>query len=118
MISPFANQKFAIPITANKVNRDSFGNFVPKVQRDSLDRIIKAEGIIEAKNEMPSGSTISPMLENVFRHHCGSTKVNVQQIIPECWGGSGGHPDNYILPTTKQVSFSLFCVKMIDIFVF
>uniref|UniRef100_A0A914YX05 Uncharacterized protein n=1 Tax=Panagrolaimus superbus TaxID=310955 RepID=A0A914YX05_9BILA len=102
MISPFDNQKFAIPIAASKVNRDSAGNFVPKVQRDLYDRITKAEGIIEAKDEMPSGSTISEMLENIFQRHCG-TKVNVQQIIPKCWGGSGGHPDNYILPSAKQI---------------
>ena len=107
MISPSVNQKFAIPITACRSNRDSSGNFVPAVVRDSYDRIVKAEGVIEVKDEMPSGSSISPMMENILRHHCG-TKVNVYQLIPECWGGSGGHPDNYILPTPKQVK--IFCL--------
>lgn len=103
MITPSENEKFAIPLVAEKVNLDAEGNYVPNVIRDKYDRIVSANGVILG-GKIPKGGSISPLAKSSFFKE----KYNVQQIIPACWGGSGSNPDNLIFPSHRQVNLSLY----------
>lgn len=98
MISPTENEKFAIPLVEKSVSRDSGGNFVPRVIRDSIGRIKNASGLIKGGN-LPKGDQPSEVTAEML----GSHKAKyIQQIIPSIWGG-GNHVDNLVFPSHKQV---------------